>query len=158
MITLPNMTTFNERLKEVVAEKGITEKEARAELKRRGMSRSNLSHWFGGRTVEPTVSTAAPAADFFGVDVLWFAKGEGTKRADPEKKNVPIKLMQLSEEAVEFALMYEAMEPHVRDLVRKHARDVNEAIGSPGPNNPWGKGKQRAKKSSAKKKHKPGTQ
>lgn len=160
MITLLNMSTFNDRLKEVVAEKGITEKEARAELKRRGMSRSNLSHWFGGRTVEPTVATAAPAADFFGVDVLWFVKGEGSKRPNKEQKNVPIKLLQLSEEAVEFAVMYESMEPHVRDLVRKHARDVNEALGSASTTNPFGKGKRPAakvNKKAAKKKQAPGT-
>lgn len=157
MITLLNMTTLNERLKQVVAEKGLTVKEARAELMRRGMSRSNLSHWFGGRAVEPMVKTAAPAADFFGVDVLWLVKGEGTKRPKKEKSDVNVKLMQLSEETVEFAVMYEAMEPHVRELVRKHARDMNEAIGAPGPHNPFGKGPKQGKKALKKKKRQPGT-
>ena len=158
LFTLLNMGTFNERLKELVAEKRATEKEVRAALAKLGLTRSNLSHWFSGRAIEPKVATVAPAADYFGVDAVWFATGVGVKRPTEGNNKMPAKLVGLSQEAVDFAIMYDGLEPHVQELIRRHARDVNEALGSPSPKNPYGKGKRPAAKGAAKKRRKPGTQ
>lgn len=156
MFTLLNMGSFKDRLVEAVADAKMTTAEARAALAKLGMTRSNLTHWFGGRAINPSAAQLAPAAQLLGVNAVWLARGEGLKR--PTKgDNKNMKLMQLSQDAVDVALAYDAMEPHVQELIRRHMRDVNEALGSPSAGNPFGKGPRHGKKS-VKTKRKPGTQ
>jgi hypothetical protein len=71
---------FSDRLRECIADKGVSLEQARRDLRQRGMTRSNLSHWLGGRAQNPRVETAVPAAEYFGVSVLWLATGHGPKR------------------------------------------------------------------------------
>jgi transcriptional regulator with XRE-family HTH domain len=151
VFTLLNMGTFKDRLAEAVADAKMTTAEARAALAKLGMTRSNLTHWFGGRAKEPKGPALTTAAELLGVNAVWLAKGEGEKRPTKENKKMSVKLMQLSQEAVDFAIMYDAMDPDVRELVRRHARDINEALGKPSVTNPFGKGKRRRGKSASKK-------
>ncbi len=153
------MGTFKNRLDEAVADNKLTTAQARAALAKLGMTRSNLTHWFGGRAKEPKGPALATAADFLNVNAVWLAKGTGPKRPGKEAKKVPAKLLQLSQDAVELAAAYDSMEPHVQAMIRRHMADVNEALGSPGPGNPFGKGKRpRARKAAGKKRPAKGTQ
>lgn len=158
LFTLLSMTTFKERLDEAVADKNLTTAEARAAFKELGMGRSNLTHWFKGRATRPQAATLAPVADFLGVNAVWLASGKGPKRAEGENKKMSARLLQLSNEAVELAIAYDDMEPHVQDLIRQHATAVNEALGAPSKKNPFGKGKRPANKAPTKRKRSPGTQ
>jgi transcriptional regulator with XRE-family HTH domain len=156
MFTLLSMTTFKERLDEAVADKKMTTAEARAAFKQLGMGRSNLTHWFGGRATRPQAATLAPVADFLGVNAVWLASGTGPKRAKGDNKKMSAKLLQLSTDAVDVAIAYDGMEPHVQDLIRQHMTAVNEALGAPSNKNPFGKG--RRPKKAAKRKRQSGTQ
>lgn len=158
LFTLLSMGTFKDRLAEAVADKKLTTSEARAALAKLGMTRSNLTHWFGGRATNPSAALLASAAEFLGVNAVWLASGIGEKRPTKGNKKMSAKLLQLSQEAVELAAAYDSMEPHVQAMIRRHMADVNEALGSPGPQNPFGKGKRRATKKPTSTKRKPGTQ
>lgn len=152
MFTLLNMSTLKERIEEAAKDKGVSLQQARADLiKLLGMSRSNMTHWFGGRAKEPKGAAAVKAADYFGVNVLWFAQGEGLKRHNGKEQKVPAK-PPLSPEAIEVAQSYDVMDSHVQEVVRRHMRDMNEALGSPSPTNPFGKGKRQPPRKAAAKK------
>lgn len=144
VFSILNMSTFKERLDEAVADAKLGKAEVRRELQKRlKMTRSNLSHWFSGRAKEPKGAAIAGAADYLGVSALWLAKGEGPKRTDGKEGSNKLNRPRLSEDAMEVAAMYDTMDRHVRELVRKHMRDVNEALGAPSAANPFGKGRRK---------------
>jgi transcriptional regulator with XRE-family HTH domain len=144
LFTLLSVTTLKERLEEAAKDKGVTVPQARADLMRLlGMTRSNMTHWWTGRAKEPKGGAAAVAADYFGVNPLWLAKGLGEKRpaADQEKKKMT-KWQGLDEGEIEGLIsMYFAMEPDVRGTWRRQGRDLLELMGIASPKNPWGKAK-----------------
>jgi len=144
MFTLLNVSTLKERLEEAAKDKGVDIPTARADLARlTGQTRSNMTHWWTGRAKEPTGGAAAIAADYFNVNALWLAKGEGEKRPSVAKgkKKMPT-IDGLDEGEIAGLLsMYSEMDPEVRGTWRRQGRDLLELMGPASQKNPFGKGK-----------------
>lgn len=149
VFTLLSVSTLRERLEEAAKDKGVTVQQARADLARlTGQTRSNMTHWWTGRAKEPKGGAAAIAADYFNVNALWLAKGEGEKRpsAANGKKKMPTGIEGLDEAEIAALLsMYVEMDPEVRGTWRRQGRDLLELMGPASPKNPWGKGKAKPK-------------
>ncbi len=152
LYTLLNMTTFQERIEEAASDKGLT-RSALAKLL--DMTRSNMTHWFGGRAVNPKADAVARAASILGVNPLWLSSGKGPKHPTDEKGK-PVKPIKVKPDTDAGAIlrMYDSMPEHIRPIARRQWRDLLEAYGPKGDDNPFGKGQKRA----AKKNRKPGTQ
>lgn len=148
MFTLLSVSTFKERLEEAARDKGVTVTQARADLaKLLGGTRSNMTHWWTGRTKEPKGGAVAVAANYFGVSPLWLAREQGEKRPGEAKGNasVPRRFEGLNEGEIEGILsMYFEMEPETRDVARRQWSDLLELTGKPSPKNPFGKGKKKS--------------
>lgn len=145
LFTLLSVSTLKKRLEEAAKDKGVTIAQARADLMRlTGQTRSNMTHWWTGRAKQPTGGAAAIAADYFDVNALWLAKGEGEKRPSQAKgqKKMPTGIKGLDEGEIAGLLsMYSEMDPEVRGTWRRQGRDLLELMGTASPKNPWGKGK-----------------
>lgn len=153
MYTLLNMTTFQERIDEAARDKGLT-RSALAKLL--DMTRSNMTHWFGGRAVNPKADAVARAAEILGVNSLWLSSGKGPKHpTDKEGKAVKPMKVKPDSDAGAILRMYDAMPDHIRPMARRQWRDLIEAYGPKSDANPFGKGEAGSK---PKKKRKPGTQ
>jgi transcriptional regulator with XRE-family HTH domain len=148
MYTLLNMTTFQERIDEAARDRGLTKA---ALAKMLDMTRSNMTHWFGGRAVNPKADAVARAADILGVNALWLSSGKGPKHpTDREGKAVKPMKIQPDSDAGAILRMYHSMPEHIRPMARRQWRDLIEAYGEPSEANPFGKGKKSAKKSAKK--------
>ena len=89
-------TALKDRLIEAVKRKGVSVTQARADLQRlTGMSRSNMTHWFTGRTSSPSTAAAVIAADYFEVDLLWLTLGKGSPRPGKEATKIGAQTMAL---------------------------------------------------------------
>lgn len=156
MFTLLSVSTFKERLEEAARDKGVDVAKARADIQRlTGMSRSNMTHWWKGRAIEPKAGGIAAAAQYFGVNALWLAKNEGPKRdgaaADGGAWKMPAKFNALDPGEIEGILsMYLEMDSDVRGTWRRQGRDLLELMGEATSENPFGKGKRKPRKVAAK--------
>lgn len=145
VLTLLNMSTFRERITEAAREKGVSQS---ALAKHLGMSRGNMSHWFGGRAIDPGAAAVSAAADFLGVSALWLSDEKGPKRPGQTGAKKVDKLTAEETDLEGLAAIYKAMPPEVQKLWRRQGRDLLEALGSPSKENPYGKslGQKRPKK------------
>lgn len=158
MLSLVNMGTFKDRLEEACVARRISPDVARAEIQRRtGLTRSNMSHWWSGRTKVPQVKAAVLAADYLGVNPLWLAYEIGQRDAAPAINEpgsgwkMPEKYARLDPGEIEGLLsIYMEMDAEVRGTWRRQGRDLLELMGRPSPDNPFGKGKRKPPSRSAK--------
>src|SRR5262245_35522326 len=117
------MSTLKDRLEAAVKKKGITISQARAELRRlTGMTRSNMTHWFTGRTKVPSAQATLIAAEYLDVDPRWLAEGRGTLEVAGAKRKartmtVPQGLMP--EELATLIALASAMDAETRTAWRK---------------------------------------
>jgi transcriptional regulator with XRE-family HTH domain len=132
------MTTFRERIDEAARDKGLT-RSALAKLL--DMSRSNMTHWFGGRATNPKADAVARAADILGVNPLWLSSGKGPKHPiDREGKTVKPMKVKPDSDAGAILRMYDSMPAHIQPLARRQWRDLLEAYAPKSDANPFGKG------------------
>lgn len=149
MLRLVNMGTLKERLEEACAARRVSTADARAEIQKlTGMTRSNMSHWWNGRTKVPQVKAAVIAANYLKVNPLWLAYEIGQRDAGPPSNDhgsgwkMPEKYARLDAGEIEGLLsIYMEMDPDVRGTWRRQGRDLLELMGQPTPDNPFGKGK-----------------
>lgn len=152
MYTLLNMSAFKDRIAEAANEKGLT-KAALAKLL--DMSRSNMTHWFGGRATDPKGDAVTRAAEILGVNALWLSAGKGPKHPTG-KDGKPVKPIKVKPDSDAGAVirMYDTMPPHIQDMARRQMRDLVEAFAPKSDANPFSKvkdEKKAAKKKSASK-------
>lgn len=129
MFTVLDVGTFRDRLMECVREKGVQQKEARAELMRvTGLGRANMTHWFNGRAKEPTGPAVIKAALYFGVEPLWLAREEGPKRAKATKSEAAHngEEKRLLREAAALAVEWGDLSPSNRQKVRRQVQALAE--------------------------------
>lgn len=142
-------STLKARLEEAVKVKGVTVRQARADLMRlTGMTRSNMTHWFTGRTETPTADAAYVAAEYFGVEPRWLAAGIGLPREGKKTKGrrtMAIPPGTIQEELSKFIGLYQEMDQDARDTWMKQGAALLELLGKPSRINPYGKGRGKAK-------------
>lgn len=143
VITLLNMAAFKDRLEVAAREKGVSRSQLAKEV---GMTRSNMTHWFGGRAKDPGGDALTRAAEFLGVNALWLSTGKGPKRpANGEQAVKPLKVKPDSDHA-RILMMYDTMPEHLQAIARRQWRDLIEAAAPPSDGNPFGKGKRKPPK------------
>lgn len=78
-VNLLNMSTLQDRLKEALADAGISQSELARRVK---TTRGAVSFWFTGATRELTAENLVLAASALSVNPVWLATGKGPKTQD----------------------------------------------------------------------------
>jgi hypothetical protein len=126
-------TRLKDRLLEAIRAKGIPIEDARAEIQRlTGMTKSNMSHWFTGRTRVGSAHAILIAADYLGVDPLCLVDERVTERiAKTKLRKGP--MAETPPAAPDIAALLElaqAMDPETREAWRKAGVAILQLVGS----------------------------
>jgi len=81
---MTNKISFNKRLQILITIKKIQQIDL---VEATGFTESMVSHWLGGKEVNPQTKTLVKLVDYFGCDLHWLQTGEGEPFPEPEKQN-----------------------------------------------------------------------